>query len=38
MTYTLEIREEAEAEIYEAFSWYEQQLPGLGDRFIGELI
>ena len=37
MTYTLEIREEAEEEIYEAFSWYEQQLSELGDRFIREL-
>jgi plasmid stabilization system protein ParE len=35
--YKLEIREEADEEIYEAFSWYEQQSPGLGDRFIGEL-
>jgi plasmid stabilization system protein ParE len=37
MSYKLEIREEAEEEIFEAYSWYEQQTPGLGQRFIGEL-
>jgi plasmid stabilization system protein ParE len=37
MTYKLEIRGEADEEIFEAYSWYEQQAPGLGERFIGEL-
>jgi hypothetical protein len=37
MSYKLEIRGEADEEIFEAYSWYEQQTPGLGQRFIGEL-
>lgn len=37
MGYKLEIRGEADEEIFEAYSWYEQQTPGLGQRFIGEL-
>lgn len=36
MTWKLEIRNEADAEIFEAYNWYEAQLAGLGDRFINE--
>lgn len=34
MTLELIIRPEAEAEIGEAFDWYEQRVPGLGFDFI----
>jgi len=27
------VREEAEADLAEAFQWYERQVPGLGDQF-----
>ncbi|OQP64818.1 hypothetical protein A3860_18860 [Niastella vici] len=37
MAYKLEIRGEAEEEIFEAYKWYEEQTPGLGERFIVEL-
>ena len=37
MSYRIEIREEADAEIFDAYHWYEQQLTGLGQRFINEL-
>jgi len=37
MTYNLEIKAEADDEIFEAYSWYEQQVAGLGDRFVLEL-
>ena len=37
MSYKLEIRGEADEEIFEAYSWYEQQSQGLGDRFIAAL-
>jgi plasmid stabilization system protein ParE len=37
MTYKLEISGEADEEIFEAYSWYQQQSEGLGERFIGEL-
>jgi hypothetical protein len=37
MTYKLVINGEADEEIFEAYSWYEQQSQGLGERFIGEL-
>ncbi len=37
MTYKLEISGEADEDIFEAYSWYEQQSQGLGERFIGEL-
>ena len=30
MTYRLSIRPEAEAELAEAFDWYERRVPGLG--------
>lgn len=41
MKYKLFVRPEAEAELEEAFAWYEQQVAGLGNRFllsIGETI
>jgi plasmid stabilization system protein ParE len=28
------VRAEAEADLAEAFQWYEQQVPGLGDQFL----
>lgn len=34
MKYELAIRPEAEAELAEAFDWYEEQLPGLGSEFL----
>lgn len=37
MTYRLEFRPEASADIAEAFSWYEAQRPGLGTEFEEEI-
>ncbi|MFX1707173.1 type II toxin-antitoxin system RelE/ParE family toxin [Chitinophaga sp. CC14] len=37
MSYTVVILLSAEKEIAEAFSWYEEQKEGLGDRFIKTL-
>jgi len=34
MTPPLTLRDEADAEIQEAFSWYEEQKPGLGHEFL----
>jgi plasmid stabilization system protein ParE len=34
MKYELIIRPEAEAELAEAFDWYEEQLRGLGSEFL----
>jgi plasmid stabilization system protein ParE len=34
MKYDLIVRPEAEAELAEAFNWYEQQVDGLGSRFM----
>jgi plasmid stabilization system protein ParE len=34
MTRRLIIRPEAEAELAEAFDWYEQRVPGLGEDFL----
>jgi toxin ParE1/3/4 len=34
MIYRLIIRPEAEAELAEAFDWYEQRVPGLGEEFL----
>lgn len=34
MRYRLLIRPEAEADLREAFDWYEQRMPGLGDDFL----
>jgi|tagenome__1003787_1003787.scaffolds.fasta_scaffold19125997_2 plasmid stabilization system protein ParE len=31
---SLSVRSEAEAEIEEAYQWYEMQRPGLGDEFL----
>jgi len=37
VTYRLEFRPEASADIAEAFSWYEQRRSGLGAEFESEL-
>lgn len=34
MTYRLIIRPEAEAELAEAFDWYERRVPGLGEELL----
>lgn len=34
MNYKLIVRPEAEAELTDAFVWYEQQVAGLGDHFL----
>jgi hypothetical protein len=34
MAYKLEIRGEAEEEIFEAYKWYEEQSPGLGSGLL----
>ena len=34
MNYKLTVRPEAEAELEEAFVWYEQQVTGLGSQFL----
>jgi len=34
MTWKLVIRPDAEAELTEAFDWYEQRVPGLGSQFL----
>lgn len=34
MKYDLIVRPEAEAELAEAFNWYEQQVAGIGSRFL----
>ncbi len=34
MKYDLIVRSEAEAELAEAFNWYERQVAGLGSRFL----
>jgi plasmid stabilization system protein ParE len=31
------VRPEAEADISDAYAWYETQWPGLGQRFLGEV-
>lgn len=36
-TRELTIREEAAVDVDEAYEWYEQQRPGLGDEFLVEL-
>jgi plasmid stabilization system protein ParE len=38
MTWEVVARPQAEDDIIEAASWYENQHPGLGDEFIEELI
>jgi hypothetical protein len=37
MSYRLNIRPEAEADVMEAALWYEQRKPGLGEEFITEV-
>lgn len=37
MSCRLIIRPEAEAEIAEAFAWYEERKPGLGHEFLAEI-
>lgn len=34
MKYDLIVRPEAETELADAFNWYEQQIAGLGNRFL----
>ncbi len=38
MTYRLEIREDALADIEEAARWYDEQEAGLGAEFAGEVL
>ena len=37
MSLELVIRPEAEADALEAYRWYNEQLPGLGDEFLVEI-
>ena len=37
MSLELIIRPEAEADALEAFGWYNEQVPGLGQEFLGEV-
>jgi hypothetical protein len=37
MSLKLVIRPEAEADALEAYRWYSEQLPGLGDDFLVEI-
>ena len=37
MSFELIIRPEAEADVVEAFRWYNEQLSGLGQEFLEEL-
>ena len=37
MSFELVIRPEAEADALEAFRWYNEQLSGLGQEFLGEV-
>lgn len=37
MSLELFIRPEAEADALEAYRWYNEQLPGLGGEFLGEI-
>ena len=37
MSLELIIRPEAEADALEAFRWYNEQVPGLGQEFLGEI-
>lgn len=37
MNYLIRVRPEAARDIEEAFSWYEERRPGLGQEFISEL-
>jgi len=37
MSYSLSIRKKAQKDIENAYNWYEDQLSGLGERFLQEL-
>ena len=37
MTYTVDLLFKAHQEIFEGWKWYEEQQPGLGDRFEEEV-
>lgn len=38
MTYVVRLREEADLDIADAASWYEEQREGLGGKFLDELL
>jgi len=38
MTYDIRLREEAENDLTEASTWYQQQQPGLGHEFLDEVL
>ena len=38
MSYQLVVREEAHLDTVEAYNYYEEKTPGLGERFLDELI
>lgn len=37
MEYKIEFREGAQKDLLQAYSWYEKQQKGLGDKFISEV-
>ena len=37
MSFELVIRPEAEGDALEAFRWYNEQVPGLGQEFLAEI-
>ena len=37
MSHELELRPEAEADALEAYRWYNELLPGLGEEFLAEI-
>jgi hypothetical protein len=37
LKYSLVLQPEAEADVVEAYSWYEMEKPGLGDEFLQKL-
>ena len=38
MSYEIRLREEAEHDLSEASTWYQQQQPGLGHEFLDEVL
>lgn len=38
MTVSVRLRPEAEQDLADAAAWYEEQLPGLGNRFLDEVL
>jgi plasmid stabilization system protein ParE len=38
MTVAVRLRPEAEQDLADAAAWYEEQLPGLGNRFLDEVL